>query len=78
MIKEKERVRIRMTLYQRALATSIASRFVARAEDMGRELTDVEVRKEARYQLEDIPFKGLDEDEERLAIREMRDLLKRK
>lgn len=67
-----------MTLYEKALSTSLASRFVARAEDKGRELTDVEVRKEARYQLEDIPFKGLDEDEEQTAIQEMRSLLRRK
>lgn len=67
-----------MTLYEKALSTSLASRFVARADDKGRELTDAEVRKEARYQLEDIPFKGLDEDEERTAIQEMRDLLKRR
>lgn len=67
-----------MTLYEKALSTSLASRFVARADDKGRELTDAEVRKEARYQLEDIPFKGLDEDEERTAIQEMRNLLKRR
>ena len=67
-----------MTLYEKALSTSLASRFVARADDKGRSLTDAEVRKEARYQLEDIPFKGLDEDEERTAIQEMRNLLKRK
>lgn len=67
-----------MTLYEKALSTSLASRFVARADDKGRELTNAEVRKEARYQLEDIPFKGLDEDEERTAIQEMRNLLKRR
>lgn len=67
-----------MTLYEKALSTSLASRFVARADDKGRDLTDAEVRKEARYQLEDIPFKGLDEDEERTAIRDMRNLLRRK
>lgn len=67
-----------MTLYEKALSTILASRFVARAEDKGRALTDAEVRKEARYQLEDIPFKGMDDDEELEAIRDMRDLLKRK
>ena len=67
-----------MTLYEKALSTSLASRFVARADDKGRALTDAEVRKEAWYQLEDIPFKGLDEDEERTATEEMRNLLKRK
>ena len=67
-----------MTLYEKALSTSLASRFVASADDKGRELTDAEVRKEARYQLEDIPFKGMDEDEERAATEEMRNLLKRK
>ena len=66
-----------MTLYEKALATSMASRFVARADDLGRDLTDAEVRKEARYQLEDIPFKGLDVEEERIAKREMRNLLKK-
>lgn len=67
-----------MTLYEKSLGTILASRFAARADDLGRELTDTEVRKEARYQLEDIPFKGMDEDEERTAIQEMRNLLKRK
>ena len=67
-----------MTLYEKALSTSLASRFVARADDLGRELTDAEVRKEARYQLNDIPYKGFEDDEERTAILEMKNLLKRR
>jgi hypothetical protein len=65
-----------MTLYEKSLGTILASRFVARADDLGRELTDAEVRKEARYQLNDIPYKGFDEEEERTAILEMKNLLK--
>ncbi len=67
-----------MTLYEKALGTYMASRFVAIADDLGRDLTDAEVRKEAKYQLADIPFKGLEEDEERIAKREMRGLIRRK
>ena len=67
-----------MTLYEKALGTSMASRFVAIADDLCRDLTDAEVRKEAKYQLEDIQFKGLEEDEERIAKREMRGLIRRK
>ena len=67
-----------MTLYEKALSTSLASRFVARADDKGRELTDAEVRKEARYQLETLPYKGMEEEEELIATEEMRNLLKRK
>lgn len=51
-------------LYEKALATELASRFAARAEDLGRPLTDEEVRAEAKYQLEDLPYKGLYEGKE--------------
>ena len=47
-----------MSLYRRSLNTMLHSRYVARADDLGRPLTDDEVRAEARYQLEDLPYKG--------------------
>ncbi|MCR5487466.1 MAG: hypothetical protein K6F35_08020 [Lachnospiraceae bacterium] len=66
-----------MTLYKKALKTSLAGRFVARAEDLGRELTDVETKVEARYQLEDLPYKPDFEGAElKKAIKEMKSLLK--
>ena len=66
-----------MTLYQRALKTMLATRFVARAEDLGRSLTDDEVKSEARYQLDDLPYKGLYGGKElRTAKRQMQALIK--
>lgn len=66
-----------MTLYQKALKTLLASRFVARADDMGRTLTDAEVRVEAKYQLDDLPYKGVFEGNDlRTAKRQMKALLK--
>lgn len=67
------------SLYDRALGTVLHSRFVARAEDLGRDLTDDETREEARYQLEDLPYKVMFEDEPemyRKAIRQMKALLR--
>ncbi len=66
-----------MTLYEKALKTDLHSRFVARAEELGRVLTDEEVKAEAQYQLEDLPYKGLYEGKElRRAIRQMKNLSK--
>lgn len=66
-----------MGLYEKALGTLLASRFVARADDLGRDLTDEEVKKEAKYQLEDLPYKGIFEGKElQTAKRQMRALLK--
>lgn len=66
-----------MTLYDKALKTMLASRFVARADDLNRALTDEEVRQEAQYQLEDLPYKGSFEGNElRKAQNQMRRLLK--
>lgn len=65
------------TLYDRALETELASRFMARAEDLNRDLTDDEVKAEARYQLEDLPWKGLFEGRELERVkRQMKALLK--
>ena len=66
-----------MTLYDRALRTLLASRFEARADDLNRKLTDDEVRAEARYQLEDLPYKGILEGKElQTAKRQMKALLR--
>ena len=67
------------SLFKRALNTELHSRFVARADDLGRPLTDDEVRAEARYQLQDLPYKGLFEDDRELyhkAERQLKALLK--
>ena len=68
----------RKTLYDKALSTVLASRFVARADDLNHELTDEEVLEEAEYQLEDLPWKGLEPAECRKAMRQMKALLKQK
>ncbi len=67
------------SLWDRALGTELHSRFVARADDFGRPLTDDEVRDEARYQLNDLPYKGLFEDDPKMyrkAVRQMKALLR--
>lgn len=67
------------SLWDRALNTELHSRFAARADDLGRPLTDDEVRAEARYQLEDLPYKGLFEDDRELyrkTERQLKALLK--
>lgn len=66
-----------MTLYQKALKTVLASRFVARAEDLNRPLTDEEVIEEAKYQLEDLPYKDVFEGKDLAkAKRQMKSLIK--
>ena len=52
------------SLRDRAMASELHSRFVAREEDLGRPLTDDEIKAEAKYQLEDLPYKGLFEGRE--------------
>ena len=66
-----------MTLYKRALRTLLGSRFAARADDLNRPLTDSEVREEARYQLEHLPYKGIFEGKDlQTAKRQMKALLR--
>ena len=66
-----------MTLYEKSLKTMLAARFVARADDLNRALTDEEVRQEAEYQLKDLPYKGMIEGKDLArAKREMKQLLK--
>ena len=65
------------TLRERAFATELHSRFVAREEDLGRDLTDEEVKAEARYQLETIPYSGNFEGSElRKVVRQLKALLR--
>ena len=66
-----------MTLFEKALKTLLSSRFAARADDLNRPLTDDEVRAEAKYQLEDLPYKGIFEGKElQMAKRQMKSLMK--
>ena len=67
-----------MTLYEKAIKTTLASRFIARADDLNRPLTDEETKAELKYQLEDLPFKGLEKTEEKQATKELKALLKSK
>lgn len=70
---------MKKSLYERALNTILSSRFEARADDFNRDLTDEEVRAEAQYQLEDIPYKPDYADDPKLrrtATRQMKALLK--
>lgn len=67
-----------MSLFQRALGTSLHSRFVARSEDLGRELSDDETCKEAQYLLETIPYGGHEEEETKIAVRELKALLRKR
>ena len=66
-----------MTLFDRALRTELHSRFAARADDLNRPLTDDEVRAEARYQLETMPYSGIFEGKDLArAKRQLKALLK--
>jgi len=68
---------MKRTLYERALDTALSSRFEAKADDLNRPLTDEEVREEARYQLDDLPYKPDFEGAElRKAKRQMMSLLR--
>lgn len=68
---------MKQTLRDRAFRTILHSRFVAREEDLGHELTDEEVREEASYLLETIPYGGAYEGAElRKAKRQLNALLK--
>ena len=66
-----------MTLFEKAQRSMLGSRFTARADDLNRPLTDEEVRAEAKYQLEDLPYKGIFECKELAkAKRQMKSLMK--
>lgn len=66
-----------MTLFQKALKTNLHSRFIARAEDLGRNLTDEETVEEAKYLIETIPYGGIFEGEElRTALRQLKRIAK--
>lgn len=72
-----------MTLYEKALRTNWCSRFVARADDLNRPLTDQETKQEAKYQLETIEYSGMfnldnaeDKKEYQKTIRQLKQLLK--
>lgn len=65
------------SLRYRAFQTMLHSRFVAREDDLNRRLTDDEVRKEAAYLLETIPYSGAFEgDDLKKAKRQLKRLLK--
>lgn len=66
----------RRTRFEMALDSTMHSRFVARADDLGRSLTTDEVREEAKYLLETIPYSGMEEIELTVIMRELRRLAK--
>lgn len=66
-----------MTLYEKALNTDISSRFVARADDLNRPLTDDETRKEAQYLIDTVPYGGIFEGKElKKVLRQLKQLTK--
>ena len=68
---------MKKSLRDRAFATELHSRFVAREDDLGRDLTDEEVKAEAQYQLETIPYSGNFEGSElRKVVRQLKALLR--
>ena len=68
---------MKTTLRYRAFQTLLHSRFVAREDDLNRRMSDDEVRAEARYLLETIPYAGIFEgDDLKKAIRQLKRLLK--
>ena len=68
---------MKQTLRYRAFRTLLHSRFVAREEDLNHRLTDDEVKAEAKYLLETIPYAGAFEGAElKKAIRQLKNLLK--
>lgn len=67
------------SLRTRALRTELYSRFIAREEDLGRKMTDEEVKEEAKFQLENLPYNVRFDDEPELyrkAVRQMKALMK--
>lgn len=64
------------SLFERALNTDLHSRFIARAEDLNRDLTDEETVAEIKYHLETLPYKGLEPEDERRIRRQLKALLK--
>lgn len=68
---------MKLTLRDRAFRTELHSRFVAREDDLNRPLTDDEIKAEAQYLLETIPYGGSFEGAElRKAVRQLKALLK--
>ena len=60
-------MRKRKTLFQKCLETDAHSRFVARAEGLGRDLTEDEALDEIQYLIETLPYAGLDESKSMVA-----------
>lgn len=68
---------MKQSLRTRAFRSMLHSRFVAYEETIGHELTDDDVRSEAEYLLETIPYSGAFEGKELTkARRQLRSLLK--
>lgn len=66
-----------MSLYAKALKTMLGPWFESRANNLKRPLTDEEVKREAKYQLNDLPYKGIFKGRELfLAKQEMLNLIK--
>ena len=55
------------TLFQKCLETDAHARFVARAEGLGRDLTEDEALDEIQYLIETLPYAGLDESKSMVA-----------
>ena len=66
----------RKTLFEKALNTNYYSRFIAVSEDLNRDLTDEEVKENAKYYLETIDYSGYDESWIKETKRQLKKLLK--
>ena len=64
------------TLFERACKTEMHSRFIARADDLERDLTDNETIEEAEYLLEMLPDSGYEDKYIKKAMKELKTLLK--
>ena len=67
---------MKKSLFEKALGTTLSTRFVNLEDRLGRTPTDSEVVAEAKYQLEDLPFKGWEDFEVKQSTKEMKSLIR--
>lgn len=65
----------KLSLQDMAYKSEMHSRFVAVAEDLGRELTDKEIYENATYYIEMLPYSGYDEAFIYKAMKQMKNIV---
>lgn len=65
---------MKKTLRQMAFESELSTRFAAREDDKNSNLTDFEIYDEAKYQLQDIPYKPWVDDEPEIAEKAMKQM----